>query len=102
VRIGIGLPNPVPGCPGTVLPEWAAAAERRGFSSLATIDRIAFPSHESLTSLAAAAAVTERIGLLTNILLLPTRNPVVLAKQAATVAGVSAGRLTLGIGVGGR
>jgi alkanesulfonate monooxygenase SsuD/methylene tetrahydromethanopterin reductase-like flavin-dependent oxidoreductase (luciferase family) len=102
VRIGIGLPNPIPGCPGTMLPEWAVAAERRGFSSLATIDRIAFPSHESLTSLAAAAAVTERIGLLTNILLVGTRNPVVLAKQAATVAGVSAGRLTLGIGVGHR
>jgi alkanesulfonate monooxygenase SsuD/methylene tetrahydromethanopterin reductase-like flavin-dependent oxidoreductase (luciferase family) len=102
MRIGIGLPNPVPGCPGTLLPQWAVAAERRGFSSLATIDRIAFPSHESLISLAATAAVTERIGLLTNILVLPTRDPVVVAKETATVAAISSGRLTLGIGVGGR
>jgi alkanesulfonate monooxygenase SsuD/methylene tetrahydromethanopterin reductase-like flavin-dependent oxidoreductase (luciferase family) len=102
VRIGIGLPNPIPGCPGELLPQWAIAAEQRGFSSLATIDRIAFPSHESLVSLAVAAAVTQRIGLLTNILLLPTRSAVVVAKEAASVAAVSAGRLTLGIGVGGR
>ena len=102
MRIGIGLPNPVPGCPGSLLPQWAVTAEQRGYSSLATIDRVAFPTHDSLTSLAAAAAVTERIGLLTNILVLPTRHPVLLAKEAATVAGVSGGRLTLGIGVGSR
>lgn len=102
MKIGIGLPNPVPGCPGTLLPEWAAAAERRGFPTLATIDRVAFPSHDSLISLAAAAAVTERIELLTNVLLLPLRNPVLIAKEAATLASISGGRLTLGIAVGGR
>jgi alkanesulfonate monooxygenase SsuD/methylene tetrahydromethanopterin reductase-like flavin-dependent oxidoreductase (luciferase family) len=102
VRIGIGLPNPIPGCPGELLPQWAIAAEQRGFSSLATIDRIAFPSHDSLVALGVAAAVTQRIGLLTNILLLPTRAAVVVAKEAASVAAVSGGRLTLGIGVGGR
>jgi hypothetical protein len=37
----IGLPNPVPGVPGTRLVEWARHAEERGFASLATIDRIA-------------------------------------------------------------
>jgi alkanesulfonate monooxygenase SsuD/methylene tetrahydromethanopterin reductase-like flavin-dependent oxidoreductase (luciferase family) len=92
----------IPGCPGTLLPEWAALAERRGFSSVATIDRIVFPSHESMTSLAVAAAVTNRIGLLTNIVLLPTRNPVVITKEAATIAAISLGRLTIGVGVGGR
>jgi alkanesulfonate monooxygenase SsuD/methylene tetrahydromethanopterin reductase-like flavin-dependent oxidoreductase (luciferase family) len=102
VRIGIGLPNPVPGCPGTLLPQWAMTAERRGFSSLATLDRIVFPSHESITSLAAAAAVTDRIGLLTNIIVLPTRDPVVIAKETATVAAISGGRLTVDVGVGGR
>jgi alkanesulfonate monooxygenase SsuD/methylene tetrahydromethanopterin reductase-like flavin-dependent oxidoreductase (luciferase family) len=102
VLIGIGLPNPVPGCPGTLLPRWAVAAEQHGFSSLATLDRIVFPSHESLTSLAAAAAVTDRIGLLTNIVVLPTRDAVVIAKETATVAAISGGRLTVGVGVGGR
>jgi alkanesulfonate monooxygenase SsuD/methylene tetrahydromethanopterin reductase-like flavin-dependent oxidoreductase (luciferase family) len=61
-----------------------------------------FPSHESITSLAAAAAVTDRIGLLTNIVVLPTRDPIVIAKETATVAAISAGRLTVGVGVGGR
>jgi alkanesulfonate monooxygenase SsuD/methylene tetrahydromethanopterin reductase-like flavin-dependent oxidoreductase (luciferase family) len=102
MRFGIGLPNPVPGCPGDLLPRWAAAADRRGFPTLATIDRVAFPNHDSLIALAAAAAVTERIELLPNILLLPTRDPVLLAKEAATVASISGGRLTLGVGIGGR
>lgn len=102
MKIGIGLPNPIPGAPGSLLVEWARRAEERGFSTLATIDRIAYPSYESLISLAAAAAVTERIGLTTNVLLGPTRNPVLLAKEAASVHQISDGRLTLGVGVGGR
>jgi alkanesulfonate monooxygenase SsuD/methylene tetrahydromethanopterin reductase-like flavin-dependent oxidoreductase (luciferase family) len=102
VKIGLGLPNPVPDCPGTLLPEWAVAAERSGFSSVATIDRIAFPSHETMTSLAAAAAVTERIGLLSNVIILPTRDTAVVAKEAATVGAISGGRFTLGVGVGAR
>jgi len=81
---------------------WAGRAEERGFSTLATIDRIAYPSYESLVALAASGAITERIGLLTNILLAPTRNPVLLAKEAASVDQLSGGRLTLGLAVGGR
>jgi len=100
--IGIGLPNTIPGAPGHLLISWARRAEERGFSSLATIDRIAYPSYESLVALAAAAAVTERIGLTTNILLAPTRNPILLAKEAASVDQLSGGRLTLGLGVGTR
>ncbi len=92
----------MPGCPGRLLPAWAVAAETAGFPTLATIDRIACPNHDSLISLAAAAAVTERIELLSNILVLPTRDPVLVAKEAATVSSIAQGRLTLGIGVGGR
>jgi alkanesulfonate monooxygenase SsuD/methylene tetrahydromethanopterin reductase-like flavin-dependent oxidoreductase (luciferase family) len=102
VQIGIGLPNPVPGLPGRRLVEWARLAEELGFSTLATIDRVAYPSFESLISLAAAAAVTERIELLTNVILGPTRNPVLLAKESASVDQISAGRLTLGAAVGAR
>jgi alkanesulfonate monooxygenase SsuD/methylene tetrahydromethanopterin reductase-like flavin-dependent oxidoreductase (luciferase family) len=102
MKIGIGLPNTIPGTPGRLLVEWARRAEERGFSTLATIDRIAYPSYESLVALAAAGAVTERIELLTNILLAPTRNPILLAKEAASVDQLSGGRLTLGLGVGTR
>jgi alkanesulfonate monooxygenase SsuD/methylene tetrahydromethanopterin reductase-like flavin-dependent oxidoreductase (luciferase family) len=102
MRIGIGLPNPVPGVAGTTLVEWARQAEERGFSALATIDRIAYPSHDSLTSLAAAAGATSRIGLMTNILLAPVYQPVLLAKTAASIDQLSGGRLTLGLATGGR
>jgi alkanesulfonate monooxygenase SsuD/methylene tetrahydromethanopterin reductase-like flavin-dependent oxidoreductase (luciferase family) len=102
MKIGIGLPNPVPNTDGATLVEWARHAEEAGFSSLATIDRIVYPSYDSLISLAAAAAVTERIGLVTNILIAPVRDEVLLAKEAASVDRLSAGRLTLGLAVGGR
>jgi alkanesulfonate monooxygenase SsuD/methylene tetrahydromethanopterin reductase-like flavin-dependent oxidoreductase (luciferase family) len=101
--LAIGLPNAVPGTSGEQLTEWARRAEARGFSSLGTIDRIAYPNLEPLISLAAAAAVTERIGLATTVLLGPLRvNPVALAKQVYSVHVISGGRMTLGIGLGGR
>ena len=102
MRIGIGLPNPVLDVPGRLVVAWARRAEERGFSSLATIDRIAYPSYDSLTVLTAAAAVTDRIGLLTNILLEPVYSPVLLAKVTASLDRLSGGRLTLGVGMGGR
>ena len=102
MRMGIGLPNPVPGTTGQQLLAWARRAEERGFSSLATIDRIAYPSYESIVALTGAAAVTERIGLLSNVLLAPTRNPVLLAKEAASLDQISGGRFVLGVSVGAR
>ncbi|HWC42754.1 MAG TPA: LLM class flavin-dependent oxidoreductase [Actinomycetota bacterium] len=102
MRIGIGLPNTSLDVPGRLLVDWARRAEAHGFSSLATIDRVAYPSYDSLTALTAAAAVTERIGLLTNVLLAPLYNPVLLAKVTACLDQISEGRLTLGLGVGGR
>jgi alkanesulfonate monooxygenase SsuD/methylene tetrahydromethanopterin reductase-like flavin-dependent oxidoreductase (luciferase family) len=103
VNVGIGLPSTIPGIDRDSLLTWARKAEERGFSSLGTIDRVVYGNYESLITLAAAAAVTERIRLTTDILLGPVRgNGALLAKQAATIDSLSNGRLTLGIAVGMR
>jgi len=98
--IGIGIPNTVLDAPRRGFIDWARRAEERGFSSLATIGRIAYPGHDELVSLAATSAVTTRIRLLTNILLGPVFPTAMLAKQTATLARLSDGRFTLGAGVG--
>jgi alkanesulfonate monooxygenase SsuD/methylene tetrahydromethanopterin reductase-like flavin-dependent oxidoreductase (luciferase family) len=83
--------------------EWARRADAAGFSTLGALDRLVYPNLEPLVALGAAAAVTERIGLMTAVLLLPYRqNAALVAKQAATVHALSEGRLTLGIGLGSR
>ncbi len=101
MEIGIGLPNTLD-VAGTLLPEWARRAEERGFAALATIDRIVYPSFDSLTALSVAAGATTRIGLFPDILLAPAYPPVWLAKATASLHAMSGGRLTLGLGVGGR
>lgn len=101
--IGIGLPATIPNVEGRVVLDWARAADGRGFSTLGVIDRIAYGNYEPLTTLAAAAAVTERIRLTTAILLAPLRtNHTEFAKRAATIDRLSNGRLVLGLAPGGR
>jgi probable F420-dependent oxidoreductase len=87
----------------------ADLADELGYSSLWTSDHILLPATlpepygnllESFTTLSYLAARTSRIRLATGILVLPQRDPLLVAKQAATIHHLSGGRLTLGVGVG--
>ncbi|HXJ62370.1 MAG TPA: LLM class flavin-dependent oxidoreductase [Actinomycetota bacterium] len=100
MEIGIGLPNTVPG--GTDVVAWARAAEEAGLASVGTLDRVAYRSLDPFPALAAVAAATSRIQLVTMVAIGPIRSTALLAKQAATVDQVSGGRLVLGLALGAR
>lgn len=100
---GVCLPTAIPDLmPGRSV-EWAKKAEALGFASIAVADRMSSSRYECLTALAATAAVTTKPRLITTIMISPLYgNPIMLAKQAATVDHISGGRLSLGLAVGAR
>jgi alkanesulfonate monooxygenase SsuD/methylene tetrahydromethanopterin reductase-like flavin-dependent oxidoreductase (luciferase family) len=102
MEIGIGLPNNVVGVPGPLMADWARRAEQRGFESVTTIDRLIYPSIDSVIALALAAGATTHLALVTNILLAPLYPPTILAKQLASLALAAGDRLAIGVAVGAR
>jgi alkanesulfonate monooxygenase SsuD/methylene tetrahydromethanopterin reductase-like flavin-dependent oxidoreductase (luciferase family) len=102
VQVGVGLPTTTPGLSGDLVLRWAQRAEEGPFASLGVLDRIAYDSFDPLVSLAAAAAVTSRIRLVTMVVIGPARTTAMLAKQAASIDSISGGRLTLGLSMGAR
>ena len=102
MRIGLGLPSLTLGVTGSDIIDYARLAEDGGLDSLWVIDRIVFDGLEPISVLSAAAAVTSKVRLGTSVLLAATREPVMLAKQLATLDVLSQGRVVLGVGVGQR
>ncbi|POX64438.1 LLM class flavin-dependent oxidoreductase [Streptomyces sp. Ru62] len=98
MNIGIGLPIGDPG----LLTTWARRADAGPFSSLGLLDRVVYDNPEPLAALAVLAGATSRIRVQTEVLLAPTRDTVLLAKQAATIDRMTGGRFVLGLGVGTR
>jgi len=102
MRIGIGLPNGIPGTDGQLIIEWSRLADHGPFSSLGVVDRLVYDSYDPFIALAAAAAVTHRIRLATTIIAGPLHSTAMLAKTAASLDAFSNGRLVLGLAVGAR
>jgi probable F420-dependent oxidoreductase len=122
MRLGLHALGIGAGASRAVIDGVAAAAERSGFATLwsgehvVMVDRsssrypysddgqIAVPAQadwiDPMIGLSFAAAATSTITLATGVLLLPEHNPVLMAKQAATLDALSGGRFTLGIGIG--
>ncbi|MBU9766136.1 LLM class flavin-dependent oxidoreductase [Mycobacterium sp. TNTM28] len=96
------MPVMEPQLDATTLRSWAQAIDSGPFSSLCWGERIAFDNPDSLTLLGAVAAWTERVRLVTTVVVPQLHDPVLLAKGLATGDLLSGGRLTVGIGVGGR
>jgi len=123
MKFGMSFANTGPAVTGEGAAELAIAAEQAGFDSLWTVEHVVVPSgYESpypysrtgkmaggiedfdlpdpLVWLSYVAAVTETLLLGTGIVILPQRNPVILAKEAASLDVLSGGRFVLGIGAG--
>ncbi len=102
MKIGMTLPLMEPGVNGDVLERWARAVDAGPYSSLCFGERMAFDNPEVVALAGACSAWTSRVRLVTTVIVAQLHDPVVLAKSLATIDGLSRGRLTVGLGVGGR
>lgn len=100
--VGIALPTMAAGYSRATTVEWCRRLDDSPFSSVSAGERLAFPNPEILTTLAAAAALTERVEVVANVVVLPLHGIGLVAKQLLTVEQLAPGRLVVGVGVGGR
>jgi alkanesulfonate monooxygenase SsuD/methylene tetrahydromethanopterin reductase-like flavin-dependent oxidoreductase (luciferase family) len=102
MHIALGLPSRIVGASAELMLEWATRADRGPFSSVVVTDRVVSQALEPLAVLAIAAGATKRVRLMTSVVIGPTRETTLLARQAATIDALSGGRLSLGVGIGVR
>ncbi len=102
MEIGIALPTMALGFTRDTFLSWCHGIDAGPFSSISTGERLTFHNPELITTIAAAAALTKRVRVMTNLVVLPLHASAVVAKQLATLDVLSGGRLTVGVGVGGR
>src|SRR6266849_334480 len=109
MKFGVCVPNYGESSSTEALRDVALEAERAGCDSLWTTDHILMPKNsgtpyerifDSITTLAYLAAVTDKVKLGISSLIIPMRNPVLIANQLATVDNISHGRLMLAAGAG--
>ena len=118
MEFGLHFPQPEMPADGGVIRDFVQAAEDLGYSFLNVPDHVIqtrtpvadfalaakytteYPNHETMTVLAFAAAATSSIRLKSAVLVLPQRQAVLVAKQAAQIDVLSNGRMELGVGVG--
>lgn len=82
--------------------EWFRRVDAGPFATIATGERILWPQIEQQAFLAAAAAVTERVRVMSHIMIVPMHPPVLLAKRLASIDVISGGRFVVGVGTGVR
>lgn len=102
MKIAMTLPGMDPGLDRTRLVEWTRRIEAGPFATLAFGERMAFYNPELIALFGACAVLTERVTLRSTVIVLPLHEPVMLAKQLATLDVLSDGRLSVGLGIGGR
>ena len=102
MKIGMTLPVMEPGLTRKNLEDWTLRIDAGPWAHIALGERILFPNPEFISTLSAVAAWTKRVEIIATISVLTMHNPILSAKQFATIDMISEGRFTLGVGVGGR
>ena len=102
MKIGMTLPVMEPDLTRKDLEKWTKKIDTGPWSHIALGERILFPNPEFISTLSAVAAWTNRVEIIATVSILTMHNPILSAKQFATIDMLAEGRFTLGVGVGGR
>ncbi len=102
MQVGMTLPVMEPGVGPALLEDWATRVDAGPFASVCFGERVAFGNPDALTLLGAVAVWTRRVRIGATVVVPQLHDPVHLAKALATADRLSGGRLSVGLGVGGR